>query len=341
MRKRIKYGKLLIVIFLTALIWVRADLALQQDVTISNITIALAKSTPDLWISFDGESSANIKKIDITGPASKIAELKKLIREGRFQDFILDPQQEGLTSPPEQPLNVLNFLKKTDKIKQLGLTAISSEPEILSVDIVRLVKKTLDVRCVDADQITVKTKTIDPAQVEMFVPEDWSGEKLIAEVLLTRPEIKQAKTSAITKTPYIRLAKGNLRKASTEVSITTTPEETRLRTETVKGARLNISLSSVLQGKYEVEISNLAEVIGPIAIRATAEAKRAYEMQPVQMILFVLDDDKNSTEELRREVVYNFPEEYIRKDEIILDQTPSQVRYKLIPLELAEQNSQQ
>jgi len=101
-------------------------------------------------------------------------------------------------------------------------------------------------------------------------------------------------------------------------------------------ATLGIALSPTLQGKYKVEITNLDVVMSAIAIKATPEAKRAYEAQPFpKMTLYILDEDSKTTEKQRRQVVYNFPQEYVRRDEIMLNQQPVVAQFRLIPLSSA------
>jgi hypothetical protein len=100
---------------------------------------------------------------------------------------------------------------------------------------------------------------------------------------------------------------------------------------TIKVAKLGIALSPVLQGKYRVEIKNLPEVIGQISIRATQAAKQAYESMRYQVILEI-DDEDTKSEEVRRELVYNFPEEFVSNDEIRLNQTRVAAVFKLVPL---------
>jgi hypothetical protein len=79
-------------------------------------------------------------------------------------------------------------------------------------------------------------------------------------------------------------------------------------------------------------LNNLDEVIRAIAIRATPDGKRAYEQMPYQVILEIDDEDAKSTEPLRRQLIYNFPSEYDRKEEIVLNQPPVIARFKLNPL---------
>ena len=331
---KVKLGKILVIVSLTVLIWVWADLALDEQFTISNVTINVAKSTnPNLWVSFDDQSSVSIEKMDLKGPASKVADVKRKLNEGSLIfEFFLDAEAEGIVNPGEHHLSVLNFLKRSDQIRQLGLTVESCQPETLSASVVELVKKTLSVKCVDETQNSLNTAITEPAQVDMFVPTDWRGEKLIAKVQLSRREIDQARLLAIKKVPFIELAAGQIRDAPTPVKISMPPDEDLLADHTITTASLVFSLSANLQGKYRVEVANLDEVIRAITIRATADAKRAYEKMPHQVILEIKDEDAKSTVPLRRELIYNFPAEYVRKDEIRLNQTPAIARFKLIPL---------
>jgi len=334
MAKKVKFGKILVIVFLTVLIWVWADLALDEEFFVSNVAISIAKSTnPSFWVSFDDESSVSIEKMALKGPASKVADVKRKLNDGSLIfEFFLDAETEGMVNPGEYHLSVLNSLKKSDQIKQLGLTVESCQPKTLPVRVVRLVKKNLTVMCVDEAQNTLNAAIAEPTQVDMFVPVDWGGEKLIAKVQLTRREIDQARLLAIEKVPSIELAIGQIREVTSAVKITMPPDEDLLADYTITTATLIFSLSANLQGKYRVVIANLDEVIRAITIRATADAKRAYEKMPYQVILEIKDEDAKSTEPLRRELIYNFPDEYLRKDEIRLNQQPVIARFKLIPL---------
>ncbi len=45
---------------------------------------------------------------------------------------------------------------------------------------------------------------------------------------------------------------------------------------------------------------------------------------------------RKSTEPQRKALIYNFPEEYVRRDEIRLNQQPVTAQFKLIPLSSSE-----
>jgi hypothetical protein len=338
MVKKVNYGKILVVVFITVLIWVWADLALDEVFSVSSVNISAKSTNPGLWVSFGDKSSAFIDKMVLKGPASRITDVKRKLKEGSLVlEFFLDPgQTETIASPGEYTLPLLTFLRQSDQIKKLGLTVESCEPQTLSVKVVGLVKKPLTIRCIDETQNTIKAAAVEPKQLEMFVPEDWSGEKLIANVQLTRREIDQARLSAVEKTPFIEPAAGQIRELQMTVKITMPPEEDLLADYTITTARLRFSLSPNIQGKYKVVVDNLDEVIRTITIRATADAKRAYEKMPYQVTLEIDDEDAASTEPLRRNLIYNFPDEYLRKDDIRLNQQPVTARFKLIPLPPAE-----
>ncbi|MBN2137248.1 MAG: hypothetical protein JW720_05545, partial [Sedimentisphaerales bacterium] len=135
----------------------------------------------------------------------------------------------------------------------------------------------------------------------------------------------------IQKTPYIILAEGWIRRASKSVGIEMPPATDPLNEETVRTPRLGVAMSVNLQGRYNVEITNLNEVLGPVQIRATSTAKQAYESMRYQIILEIDDEDIKQPEP-RRELKYNFPEEFVRTDQIKINQPPVPARFKLNPI---------
>lgn len=331
MLKKINFAKIVVVVFITLLIWVWADLALDEKMPDKPATITVdASADPSLWASFDQLPLYNIR-MTLSGPHSAIAEESRRLKEGKKLEFDLDIVKEKMDKPGTYTFIILPFLQADKDLKQLGLRVESCEPKNLTVTVVQLVEKPLKVRCVDENQNPLKAASVEPAQVAMYVPEDWSGGKLAATVQLTRGEVAQARVSAIAKKPYIELAAGQIKEAPTNVEITAPPEESRLDDYLVT-ATLGISLSPTLQGQYYAEVTNLDAVMSAIAIKATPEAKRDYELQSFpKMTLYILDDDRKAAEEQRRKVVYNFPEEFVAKNEIILNQQPVIVRFKLTP----------
>jgi hypothetical protein len=335
MLKKIKYSKIAIVIFLTVLIWVWADLALDESVSVPGATITISESNPTFWISFDGKASTSIANIVLKGPASKIADIKREINNSSLKlNFSLNPGLEGITTAGSHTLNVLDFIKKSAEMRELrGLTAESCEPNTLTVDVARLVERPLTVQCIDENGNTQKFESIDPSTVNALVPSDWTIDKLIAQVKLTRSEIELARTKAIKKYPYVELASEQTRELTTAVIIKLSSKEDLLSVKRIEDATLVVAMSPTLLAKYYVEVTNLPSVLNSLTVRATEEAKEAYENPSLaQIILFIFDSDiKQGQEGLRKKVQYNFPEKYVRTGEIELVGEPATAEFKLIP----------
>ena len=343
MLKKIKFGKIAVVIFLTILIWVWADLAVEELFPVSNVPITISKSTNRaLWVSFVDENESlvpvfTIKSIVLKGSASRTSDVDRKLKTGSLQlDFFLDAEQEGMDKLGKYPLDVLNLLRKSNQIRELGLAVQSCEPGKMTNKVVELVKKSLDIESVNESGYLEVVESIDPSpKVDMFVPTD---SRLTAQVQLTPRDIAQARLSVVEKTPYVVLAPGQTRYAPKPVRIKMSPEADPLSEHTITEATLGIELSVILVGEYKPDVVNLNEVVSPFAILATLEAKQAYESQPFQMTLYILDDDKKKGPEeeqtRRRKVVYNLPEEFVRKDEIKLKnpQQAAVATFKLIPL---------
>jgi len=343
MVRKIKYSKIAIVIFLTVLIWVWADLALDETLPVPGVTIIvteLAESSDDLWVSFDGKASTSIDNIVLKGPASKIAEIKRELTDGSLElKFSLYPDLQGISNAGSHTINILDFLKKSEEMRDLGgLTVESCEPNTVTVDVVKLVERPLTVECVDESGNSQKTESIVPPTVNMLVPGDWGNDKLIARIKLTRSEIEQARKEPLKKNPYVELAAEQIRSVTASVTIKLSPEEDPLTVQRIEDATLVIAMSPTLLAKYYVNVTNLPSVLNSIAVRATTDAKRAYEDQLLpHMTLYIFDSDTEKEQEIQRKRVhYNFPPEYVRKGEIELTQEPATAEFKLIPRPSAE-----
>jgi hypothetical protein len=335
MIRKVKFGKIAIVIFLTILIWVWTDLYLDEELSVPRATISVAH-TPELLVSFSGQPEALINNIQLKGPAKKISEVRRYLADGTLEfDFTLNPGLEGMISTGSRTLNVLDFLKRSDKIKEKELSDLTiegCEPEIIDVSVVKLVKKPLEIDCFDENGVPVTVVSKNPEKVEMFVPED---SRLRAQVRLTSSNINQARLSEAIVFPYVELAPGRIRNSTTPVRVKMSPQADSL-IEYPIDATLGTVLSMNLVGEYDVDITNYNDLVS-FSILATHEAKIAYENQPYQIILYILDDyAKKPDEEQRREVVPDFPDEYIRKDQIRLKNPLKEAKFKLIPLKSSE-----
>ena len=337
MSGKIKVGKIAVVVFLTVLIWVWADLALDETLPVSGAVITVDESTPSRWVSIGGRVSVTLDSVVLKGPASKIAEIRRRIKDrSPSLEFFLDAEQEGMTEPNEYPtFDVRGLLRKSPQILQSGLTVESCRPANLTVRVVGLIEKPLPVQCFDTNGDSLKPESLEPSTVSMFVPEGW-GRNEPARVILTARETELARTAPVEVTPYIDLSDGQIRRSRTVVKVKMPTEDARLTSYPITTATLGYLLSANVQGKYKVQVSNMTQVIGAIKIRASEEAKQAYEQMRYQVLLEIEDEDTKSTETIRRELIYNFPFEFRRKGEIMLDQSPAAAEFTLVRLPSAD-----
>ncbi len=336
MAKKYNYGKIVAVVVLTVLVWVWADLALDEKFPVYSVAVSVAKTTnPNLSVAFTDESSNSVQRVILRevvlkGPASRITMLDSKLKEGETIDFDFDVARERMNQPGSYSLELLPFLQKDNELKQTGLTVFSCDPNTIAVNVTRLVEKSLDVVCLDENRNPVKTTRIDPSQVRMYVPAGWDGP---AEVKLTQSEIQQAGLSPITKTPYITSPSGQIKLAATTIMIKTSPEQDTLTDYTITKVTPKYCLGVNLQGKFKVEIENLNEVMSPFKIKATPEAKQAYQDMSYQVRVEIDDEDAASPDPVKRKkLTYNFPPEYVRGDKIRLVGQPAEARFRLIPV---------
>ena len=340
---KIKFSKIAVVLFLTILIWVWTDLALDETYDVTGATIVLTESSPRLWISFDGERSIDVNNISLKGPASKITNIKRKI-ENHSLSLLFPLDAEKVIDDANVPLNVQDFLQKSIQLQDSGLMVESCDPAEIIIRIIKLKERPLAVECYEESGVPLSVENIvEPKTVNILVPpEGWPpdnwppGDK--AKVVLSQSEIQQAKKTPIKKKAHIQLADGQMRESSTTVEIRIPPEEERLKSFPDIPATIGYCFSENMQDRYKVELINRTEVMDLIAIRATTEAKARYAGQDEpKMTLYIYDrDEAKGQEEQGREVRYNFPEEFVRKGDIVLAQAPVIARFRLIPLPTAE-----
>ena len=333
---KIKYGKIAIVVFITVLIWVYADLALDEQYDVSNATLTITRPPgARLWVSFEGESSTvEIDNLSLGGPASKITQFAQELNKGNISlDFPLFPDRQNIREQGRWPVSVASVINDSEQMRQWGLRVEGSDPENITLTAAELVQITVPVRCEDENGAVLASQNLDPARIEVSVPEDWGGE---AYIRLTAQEVRQARSFAVEKIPLVRVGEEEWQ-AQRSVKVTM-PADT-LREGTIQNVTLGVTYSLVMQGKYTVVIEDqdLANIIGPILVKATPEAREEYENNTRYQVILEIDDSLLGEEFDKvheQELIYNFPEEYVSKGEIILSptQTPVIAKFKLVPV---------
>lgn len=330
--------RIAVVIFLTLLIWAWAYLALEEEI-IQTATLDIAPSaSPDLLVSFDIDTPVSLE-LRLKGSAAKVAELKRKLRaddtvpDKERLDFYYDTVTEKQAESGAHTLEVLSFLNSSTKMRSLGLTVEfckvkGIESGTIGVTVEKLVEKWLTVQCLDGTGAILEHETIDPARVKMFVRQGYNSE---AKVTLTRQQIAKAREYPIVGTPYVELAPGTQRFAPIRVKIELPPAEVSLQDKPLQPT-IGYIFSKNLQDKYGIELLNESELTETTQFRATDAAWAVYkDKTPYQVLVEVRDGDE-AAEEVSREVVYNFPVEFVEKGQIRLNEPHRQAKFKLVPV---------
>ncbi len=343
MIKRLKPGKISIVVFLTFLIWVWADLSQDDRLTLSDVRVEVAKSTDQtLWVNFvvdqadpNLQTSVALDTVVLKGPASRVAEVGRRKNRGALDlNLFLVPEQQGLTQTQVQTLDVLEFLRTNDEIRKLGLTVEKCEPQRLTVMTQKLVEQFVPVECVGIDA-SLQVANLDPSTVAAYVP---VGKIIPARIpRLNADEQNQAKTGAIEKTPYIELVSGvpgQRREVSTKVKVTLAPVQ-RVLAEGWVPITYVFCLGPNLQGKYRVVLENDPTELTGVMVRATAEARQAYLDADYQLTLSIRDQDAQVPADqgpIKRLFKFEFTEDYVRRGEIEAIGPAPEARFTLVPI---------
>lgn len=340
MGKKLKFGKVSIIVFLTALIWVWADLAQDERLILSDVVVEVAKSSsPALWVCFvpPGQTPAlktsmPLDSVVLKGPARHVAEVKRRRNRGALDlSLFLVPEREGMTKTETRTLDVLDFLKRNEEIRRLGLTVEACEPNRLTVRVQELVRAAVAVECVGLDP-SLQVKALVPDTVDAYVPEYEVGVRK-ATIRLTPDEQTRARNAPVEKTPYLEYIPGQRWDIPTTVRVTLAPREKTLNDEYVP-AVLNFCFSQNTQGRYRLILEDYDRTkTAGVRVYATSGARDAYAKREAQMILYIRDEDRHVAEPvITRDVEFNFPQDYVRTDEIRANQLPPTIRFRLEPI---------
>lgn len=328
--------KVVLVVFITVLIWVWADLA--QNDELGNVPARVEideAANPLLWVSLGGELSVVIK-MTLSGPGSKIAEIDRKLRSKEAVEplpfrFKFDAVAEKFDAPgAPSELDVAAFLQKSKDVRKLGLSVESVVPARIPVEVMKLVQRELNVECVDEGGGSLLCESITPEKISMLAPEVWKSEMLKAFAEVPRAQIEAAAMSPVRVRPYISLAADRRRYADIEVEVKMHPVEPRLREHQIPATVGFICSENTLRERFTIEWIERAPSV--IKIKATPEARKAYEDESFELQLLIEDEDTKKTEVLVKRLVYNFPAEFVEKNEIQQIQDPPTVKFKLIPV---------
>jgi hypothetical protein len=330
-----KVNKILLVVFITLLIWIWADLALEQKME-GVVAIIEVKEMPtqDMWVTLNGRTNLEVR-LTVTGPHAKIAELQRQLKPGgESLVFTFDARQLDRANPGTQPpLDLVQFLQGQPELKGRGLSVSAVEPSVAQVVAMPLEPKTLRIRLINNNNLDILDhEKIDPDQVTMPVPSNWTGEKLVAFVQLGPASEELARQRPIERTPYVELVPGIRKDADRTVSIKLRSEQA-LRSKAISPI-IGYAFSPTLQGQFRVQIDDedIAKVMAGFTYSATDAAEAAYKAMPYHLLLTVEERDRAVSGLITRRLTYNFPIDSVEKGEIKPLSPAPEVRFRLVPI---------
>lgn len=326
--------KALAVVFLTLLIWTWAFLSQEKQTSFWG-TLETAQTVGDeYWVHFSGNQSSFPIKLNLRGSPSKMADLERLYRAEQTAQrpqplvFYYNPQVFGHTRSGVYTLDVQDLVRTSPTFQTLALTLVSCEPPRLDVRVEVLVQKALVVQCVDEAGLPLKAADVKPSQVTMYVRADYTGPALVT---LSNQQIEAARRAPIRQKPYVNLAAGGPRRiAADEVEISL-PATEQLNEYPFQPQQIGFIFSRNTQGKYRVQIENESD-LRTVQIRATPEALEAYRRMRYPLLIEIRDEDATASEIPPREVIFNFPAEFVRRGQIEAA-APRTATIKLVPLQ--------
>lgn len=324
-----RLNKIMVVVFLTLLIWTWAYMSLEKNKTLPG-TLEVSPSVDDSVLTtfslIDAEyrmTAVPLGALNFKGSPTRISELEK-----KYDLLQNDPDRERLNfyyvPPQDQPegvfqLNLFEFIKEHPKTHELALSLESCTPKQVNVHIEHLERTKIKVQCVDEYGSEIPGAEPDPAFVYMYVRK---GSREPAMVMLTSQQIDLARKQPLLVQPYVNLGIAGVVRDSKEKVKVRIRSGVLLRQRSFQTTKpVGLIISPELQRKYEVTILNDKEIRDVTSIRATDEAFAAYENVDFPFLIEIKESDVNLSEVPLKSIIYNFPPEFVRGGQIELDPT--------------------
>lgn len=326
-----KLTKILIVIFLTLLIWAWAYMS-QEEIDSFTGTLQISPATdPSMLVTFAfGEGNPQTKipltSLNFKGAPSRLSDLSKRYtlplgnRNRERLDFYYDPKNYARTEGGIYNLDILEHLQKSGKVQDLALTLESCAPTQVDVKMELLELKKLPIQCRDENGSLIKEAVMNPPFANIYARKGYNAS---ATVTLTQQQIENARKQPIKVTPYVELGVANIIRESAEQVEVVLQSESLLKPRTFKTTKpIGIFMSPELQNAYKVTILNEEKIRETMSIYATDEAFRAYENTDYPLYIIIKDSDVVDLSNIPpKTVFYNFPREYVKSGQITEDET--------------------
>jgi len=197
----------------------------------------------------------------------------------------------------------------------------------MEVVVETLTEKQLVVQCLDEIGAPLKAANVTPGQVAMYVRPDYTGP---AYIKLSSQQIEAARKNPIRQKPYVDLGPTGPRRIAAQEVRLSLPATEKLNEYPFQPQGIGFLFSRNTQGKYRVQLVNESD-LRTIQIRATEAALEAYKKVRYPLLIEIRDEDATLTEIPPREVIFNFPPEFLRTGQIEAA-SPKMATLKLIAL---------
>ncbi|HOL88195.1 MAG TPA: hypothetical protein PK054_05665 [Anaerohalosphaeraceae bacterium] len=329
-----KIKKLLVVAFLSATIWIWAFMSLEKETTLLGTVELSPTADPDYFVTFAGGQSRATVKITFRGSPAKIAELERRHRAPDADpfrerlDFYYDPKELGHDKEGTYQLSLEELIRKGVRVRALALAVMSCEPASLEVQVQRLVLREVPAEVRDEAGQVLTPESIEPARVAMYVRE---GTDATARVVLSANQIEDARLRPVRERPFINLGPGEKKQYASQTVLIRMPSTLPLEAQVFQTnpGRIGFVMPAELVGAYKVEV---LDDLTTIHFRSTPEAKTQYQQQPYHLLIQVLSGDQQMEQTPPRPVIYNFPQDLVRRGMIQAPDPPAMVRIRLIPV---------
>lgn len=334
MAKSKKIKKTLLIIMLTSLIWVWADLSGDSNLSNKRATLRVSPGlSRDTWVTINGKSSVDIY-LDIKGPAARIEELK---RDNEPLEVFFSPPEDMDKAAYQYPL--MTLLQNYDRLNSMGLTVEQCRPATIEVAVEELVTKQLKVICIDEHNLIVDNVNIEPSFVDMPVRDYWSGERLTAFVKLSPNQIAQLDSNPVNATPYVEIDPQRFVYGDRTVTVSAASEtRDRKSSYALSGPRIGFIYNQNIADKYIVQITERSDGLNTLQFLATEDAYEIYRRNAYHILIEIVEADINIAAEgkpmpFTKEVIYNFPIQAVRENKIEppRDQIWPKVTIQLVP----------
>lgn len=331
-------GKFFMVVFLTLLIWVWADLSQDEELSVEVTLTADNEASPAWWMAFRQQpngpfsQSIHLEELVLKGP---VATIQRLEGERFLAVSGLTVSSARFGAPGAQTFSLLPFLREQDSIHRQGVTVESCTPATIEVEVKEMERvENLPVYCFDGSGNRVPDAILTPREISAYVPKAWREDERFAKVILEPKQWPNARTAPIMRSPRIEVMPGQFKETTQIIEVRMPQAEDNREILVVTDGRLAFVLGNNILNKYRVvlDTTDLSELISIISVSATKEAYKAYKDMRYQVYIEVLTDEPL---EQQLPLKYNFPLEYYRKGEIDIDESESSrmASFHLVPLD--------